>query len=275
MEVHIQPPSGEWGKVIHQFWYCSSPLYEAQGLTFPLPYPELVINLSDAFSVTAQNRAYTSKGQSMWLCGLQTKPVFSAANGMIETLGVHFTPWGLTLLTGIHAGTLVDQLVPAQQVLGTSCIHLPETLRQATTPVQKLEVLETYFQENFTLSSPTMLEQAIIQEWSAGMPASTAAVSRKLGISQKTLIAKINKLIGLPPQKYQQIISLARVLNGMSTNPESKLTNTAYQHGFYDQSHFIKRFKDLTSLTPKEYRRLVQLGKITEASPHHYPISEG
>ena len=33
------------------------------------------------------------------------------------------------------------------------------------------------------------------------------------------------------------------------------LTEIAYQSNFSDQSHFIKSFKDYTSMTPGEYKR--------------------
>jgi AraC-like DNA-binding protein len=35
--------------------------------------------------------------------------------------------------------------------------------------------------------------------------------------------------------------------------PQTKLTGLAYDCGFYDQSHMINEFRDLSGKTPKQY----------------------
>jgi AraC family transcriptional regulator len=58
---------------------------------------------------------------------------------------------------------------------------------------------------------------------------------------------------GLPPHQYliRQRVEKAKTL--LST-PELTVAEVSHRVGFFDQSHFIRHFKSLFGVTPKEYR---------------------
>lgn len=72
--------------------------------------------------------------------------------------------------------------------------------------------------------------------------------------SSKQLSRKLHELTGLNTEqillykKYLQAVHLMHF-------SEFSLTDIAYSCHFYDQSHFIKTFKSLSHLAPKEYRQ--------------------
>ncbi len=84
-------------------------------------------------------------------------------------------------------------------------------------------------------------------------------------LSEMSLIARISKFhlvrsfckeFGLTPRRFliQNRVRKAR----RECLSRSALTAVALSAGFYDQSHFIRDFKRLTGLTPKQYRRARQ-----------------
>ncbi|NQY35322.1 MAG: AraC family transcriptional regulator [Alteromonadaceae bacterium] len=58
--------------------------------------------------------------------------------------------------------------------------------------------------------------------------------------------------IGLPPKLYCRIIRFAYIFKLISTN-NSNWSEISTQAGFYDQSHFIKNFKEFTGEEPSKY----------------------
>ena len=62
------------------------------------------------------------------------------------------------------------------------------------------------------------------------------------------------KEIGISPKEFTRIIRINSLISEYpkikSTNP---LTEIAHQYEYFDQSHFVKDFKSLTSYTPKKY----------------------
>lgn len=79
-------------------------------------------------------------------------------------------------------------------------------------------------------------------------------VANRFCYSSKQLSRKLYELTGLNTEqtllykKYLQAIHLMHY-------SELSLTEIAYSCQFFDQSHFIKTFKSLSQITPKEYRQ--------------------
>lgn len=72
--------------------------------------------------------------------------------------------------------------------------------------------------------------------------------------SSKQLSRKLYELTGLNTERTFLYKKYLRAVHLMQYS-ELSLTNIAYSCNFSDQSHFIKIFKSLSQLTPKEYRQ--------------------
>ena len=72
-------------------------------------------------------------------------------------------------------------------------------------------------------------------------------------VSRSKLISDFKRSMGVPIKKYTMFV---RISNAQSFLNEGKsITETASLCGFYDNSHFISSFRQLTGSTPKEYKR--------------------
>lgn len=75
-----------------------------------------------------------------------------------------------------------------------------------------------------------------------------------LCISQDAFEKRFRKVVGSSPKHFAYLIRMKSVLdNGLTIQ---SLTETAFNAGYFDQSHFIKDFKLFTGLTPSEFIRL-------------------
>jgi AraC-like DNA-binding protein len=76
------------------------------------------------------------------------------------------------------------------------------------------------------------------------------------GLSPYYLIRVFTRSIGVPPHVYQKQVRIRRakrLLDG-----DCSVAAAALETGFADQSHFTRQFKQITGLTPGQYRNNVQ-----------------
>lgn len=80
---------------------------------------------------------------------------------------------------------------------------------------------------------------------------------RKTGYSQQHLNRILGKYAGMNAKGFQKIFRINAAMQAMQ-NPsfDINLTDIAYQFNYFDQAHFIHDFKEMTGMTPKEYRTI-------------------
>ncbi len=87
-------------------------------------------------------------------------------------------------------------------------------------------------------------------------------LANELGYSERYVNMKFMEFFGLSPKVFCKIIRFQHILNQLNNLPfdsEDTLLNIAIDAGYYDQSHMIKDFKQLSRNSPTKY--LQQLKK--------------
>ena len=74
-------------------------------------------------------------------------------------------------------------------------------------------------------------------------------LANSLNISRRFLEKEFKKYVGMTPKKYTQIERFKKILK----NKGCKLLDVALEYGYYDQSHFIKEFKEFSGETPSKF----------------------
>ena len=72
-----------------------------------------------------------------------------------------------------------------------------------------------------------------------------------LPISQDPFEKRFRKVIGTSAKQFSAIIRLRSIIDSYSAT--TNLTATAYNAGYFDQSHFIKDFRSFTGQSPKDF----------------------
>ncbi len=74
-----------------------------------------------------------------------------------------------------------------------------------------------------------------------------------LNMSHRTLHRRFKTIYGLAPKQYLQIRRFQKVLDLMKQHQRLSLGDITYMCGYFDQNHFIKEFKTMTGLSPKNF----------------------
>jgi AraC-like DNA-binding protein len=81
---------------------------------------------------------------------------------------------------------------------------------------------------------------------------SVGKLSAEIGLSQRQLLRSFQERIGLSPKEYLRVSRFTHSLQYLKRYPHISLTEVACQSGYYDQSHFIRDYKEYTGYSPSE-----------------------
>jgi AraC-like DNA-binding protein len=107
---------------------------------------------------------------------------------------------------------------------------------------------------------------ALEQFRSPARSSSVAAVTARIGLSQRRFIQLFHQQVGLTPKTFSRVRRFQRVLCSIHAKREVDWAQLALDCGYYDQAHFIHDFQAFSGLTPRIY--------MTRATPHlnHVPL---
>ena len=75
------------------------------------------------------------------------------------------------------------------------------------------------------------------------------------GISLRHFQRRFLQLTGLNPKHYARICRIGHAIHHKELEPDVSWTELALESGYADQSHFIRDFKALTGVVPREFLR--------------------
>ncbi len=199
------------------------------------------------------------------LCGAQAGH-FAIDAFQPKIMGVQFKPGGGYPFLGPAAHEFNDTHVSLEDVWGRDAERLYQRLIQAPTPDDKfdilLEALIRIAPRAFELHPAVALALGRFDHCPRRV--SVAATAREAEISQKKLIRLFSEQVGLTPKLYLRVARFQRVLERITHAPHIDWWDVVERHGYYDQSHFIRDFRDFTGFTPTEWLKL--------RGPHVYHI---
>jgi len=247
---HI-PPTGQLGAYIESFW-----LIDGEGDSsihrqkiIPDGFPELIFHYGDPYRTNVSGE-WVEQGKSL-LAGQIRNHFYLENTGLSGMVGVKFKPAALSKLFGLHMGSFTDSVVPLSSVVPElSALHPPKL-------ASKSEFIEA-FEDTITKkllsidSAPLMVEIALelLHQHKGAIPIHTLVA--ELAISERKLERQFQQYVGLSPKFYARIIRLGHIFQLMQDHDQT-WSDLVYRSGFYDQSHFIKNFKEFTGEDPSAY----------------------
>ncbi len=75
----------------------------------------------------------------------------------------------------------------------------------------------------------------------------------ELNLTERTFQRIFKKYVGITPSEYRRICQFQLAFYQLKSGQFDKLTDVAYANGYFDQSHYIRSFKEFTATTPHDY----------------------
>jgi AraC-like DNA-binding protein len=84
-----------------------------------------------------------------------------------------------------------------------------------------------------------------------------AQILHDLALTERTFQRIFKKYVGITATEYRRICQFQMAFYQLKSGQFENLTDVAYTNGYFDQSHYIRSFREFTAMTPNDY---VQFG---------------
>lgn len=178
--------------------------------------------------------------------------------GNFKMMGVYLYPYALPLLFKIPSGELTHQHIPLNELNKTEFAELQEKILETTTDVQGIHILSDYLYEKSIRATGALhkFHQCILHVINQYGNVEVDQLARQTGISNRQLERKFSASVGLSPKVFSRLMRFHTSLRLLKSDTIKSLTDIAYAAGYFDQSHFIREFREFAGLSPGEYFNL-------------------
>lgn len=185
----------------------------------------------------------------LFLYGQSTKYTEHRVTGSFQIMGVYLQPTALKTLFNIDAFELNNQNVSLEFLIDEPILA---QLVDATSVNEKIDILTLFFLHLVQKSrygdgkaefASTLLQKA----------KSLKEIQVEMNISERSLERMIKQYVGVSPKLFSRIIRFQSGLKTLRQTDFKNFTELAYLAEYFDQSHYIKEFKEFTGTNPTNF----------------------
>ncbi|WP_237155432.1 DUF6597 domain-containing transcriptional factor [Oryzibacter oryziterrae] len=258
--IALPPEIAPW---IHQMWVFESerglPPGDAR-VVVPNGRPKLIIPWRNGLMAEASGlRQVHDEGDAV-LIGLWDAPtVISSSPAATVSIGIEFKPNGLSRFVAGDMSDLNQKILPIGDVLGALGDRLRRRVMAAETCGDAVRAAIGFLLERFRAleTGPARLaDEALRLMGESGYRLDVADLERRLGYSRRYIAAVFQRDVGLAPKRLNSILAFERLYRAFSQHKSASLLRDDALDLFYDQSHFIRHFKQFTGTSPRRFAEM-------------------
>ena len=247
---HYVNPKTE--RFVNKIWCLDNSIGESS-IENKLVLPNGCFNL--AFVTGNSIEVHTSKAKyemnaGVYFCSQMTNKVLVNIHPKTKVTIVQLHTWTLSMFPKFDLSNFTDSIIKINPD------ELPFKIQIDSDIEIVLNTINNYFEALSDLhSEKNTIEKICEIIKNQDLSISVSEISTALKISQRLLQIKFKTATGLTIKKYIQILKFRKSVDQMvnSDLEKLKLTDIALYNKYFDQSHFIKKFKDVTKTTPKTF----------------------
>ncbi len=201
-----------------------------------------------------------------WIGGLGGDCAAIEMSGEFSALDVQLTPLGARGLLGLPLHEIAGQVVPLEEILGQAAARTLSVVHDLPLWRDRLNLLDAFLlaqMQDAPRPSPT-----VVRAWSRLQETSgrirIGQLARELGCSRRLLETQFKDHVGLSPKTVARLVRFASARRHIDQD-RRRWADIAYEHGYCDQAHLNREFRDLAGTTPTEFSRQTQTVEPTAA----------
>lgn len=190
------------------------------------------------------------------VCGGHSRP-FAIEAFQPNNMGVQFKPGGAAAFFGGSARDFGDAHVSLSDLWGKEADSLYAQLVDAPRAEAKAGILfRAMVRRCRDYAHHPAVELALERFARVPHRVSVRSVAQEAEVSPKKLIRLFAEAVGMTPKTYLRVVRFQRVLERVHDAPRVDWMEEVERHGYYDQPHFIREFREFSGFTPTAYFRL-------------------
>jgi Helix-turn-helix domain len=259
MHYETFPPHFDLASLVKCYWTLEVPAEDspARQRIVPDGCMEMAFILGDDIPRYTSDTDYVLQPRAMIL-GQIIEPFSIQPTGRVNTFAVRFYPYGFANFVTTPIGELANTETPLTAVFGEhASTELEWRMTQANGAHERIEILETFLLGQ--LRSEATIDH-IVKSTVDALLATNGGTPIQASVDggparRRQLERKFLKQIRMSPKQLGKVIRMQAAPRMLLRQPSERLTQIAYDSAYYDQSHFIRDFRELTGASPREYLR--------------------
>ena len=234
-------PAGRFSRLIEKYYYIPGRKGDKQRALEILPggHFRLIFILSASFCKLLFHGPFTRK-------------VFWPLNNSCEYFCVDLRSGLIPRVADIDSAELLDNAVILPRLFGVAADEMGERLIKMPGFEAGLRFIEKVLG---AAEQETRGSDGLFQRLSERIALSRGTIrveelAAGSGVSRRTIERLFQKRVGLTPKTYIRYTRFQHAVEKLKSGRKTGLTDIAYDCGYYDQSHFIKDFKQFFGETP-------------------------
>ncbi|MCE0556864.1 AraC family transcriptional regulator [Motilimonas sp. E26] len=215
---------------------------------------ELAFILGDDIKRFTSANDYILQPRAMVL-GQTVSPFYIQPTGYVHTFAASFFPYAFSHFVSKPIISLRNKETSIYELFAhDEAAELEDNIIRPQDTKQRIKILEDFLLAK--LSAPHTIENIVKTTvdviFSKNGNVSIDAITDSNPNKKRQLERKFLNMVGVSPKNLSKLVRLQTALK-LIISQEDSLTSIAYKSNYYDQSHFIKDFKEFTGVNPRDF----------------------
>ncbi len=216
----------------------------------PSPYQAMFINLYTRFKSKKSGENILNTVTSCTLTGAQITPFKLMVEESHTAVSIIFQPGGLNRFLNIPMTEIFDNGYSAREVIGREIEDLLDKSHDTTSFNDLDGIVQSYFLSKLArIKEPLLIDDAL-QHLLINYNANLDKIAGMACMSVRSFERKCKERLGMPAKLYARIARFHNAYRILESKKLTSWTDLTFELGYYDQTHFIKDFKEFARLTP-------------------------
>lgn len=220
------------------------------GNYMPSPDQAMFINLYTRLKSKKSGETNFNTVTSCTLIGPQITPFKLLVQERHKTVSIIFQPGGLNRFLNIPMTEIFDNGYPAREVIGREIEELLDKSHDTISFVELNRIVQTYFLRKLSKVKEPLPIDFALQHLLANYNTNMEKIAGMACMSIRNFERKCKERLGMPAKMYARIARFHKAYKMIESRPIISWADLTYEAGYYDQTHFIKDFKEFARLTP-------------------------
>ena len=220
------------------------------GNYMPSPDQAMFINLYTRLKSRKSGENNFNTVTSCTLIGPQITPFKLLVQESHKTVSIIFQPGGLNRFLNIPMTEIFDNGYPAREVIGREIEELLDKSHDTISFVELNRIVQTYFLRKLSKVKEPLPIDFALQHLLANYNTNMEKIAGMACMSIRNFERKCKERLGMPAKMYARIARFHKAYKMIESRPIISWADLTYEAGYYDQTHFIKDFKEFARLTP-------------------------
>jgi AraC-like DNA-binding protein len=253
MKYNRMAPPEQLKGIVQYFWTLEN-TGAASAIRIPADgYPGLIFHQSSGGGFYQNGKRLSD----LFLFGQATSHADISVDASI-TIGVCFYPTVLCSVFDVNAYELTDTCVELDAVDASGGRSLGARLQDAHSLEDRIQLITAYLWKlvaGGAIITDAATAYALPIMMRSGGKVSLKELQQKVQLSERSFERRFKQSVGISPKLFLRICNFQAALSQLDQQQYNKLSDIAFDHGYADQSHFIRTFKEFAGFSPLNYQQ--------------------